>query len=200
MRLCPRQCRAGHVKPPGFTLVELMVVIVLVGIASAMILPEMQGTYDDAQLRSSGRKLASAIALASSRAVAINRPHCLRIDPKTGKYTVERPGRAADDDGGSLVPVRDIPGGEGQLDSRITVQIRRNGEAGSASDPTPPEPAASEAETTAESTGKGEAILFKPDCTAEPAEIILTDLQGFRLALRLNPVTSRVRIVDLGRE
>lgn len=199
MRICPRQCRAVHASPPGFTLVELMVVIVLVGIASAMILPEMQGTYDDAQLRSSGRKLASAVALASSRAVAINRPHCLRIDPKTGKYTVERPGRSTDDDGG-LVPVRDIPGGEGQIDSRITVQIRRGGDGEAASDPMPPGPGGPSEDPPAATAGAGEAILFQPDCTTEPAEIILRDRQGFRLALRLNPVTSRVRIIDMGRE
>jgi hypothetical protein len=40
------------------------------------------------------------------------------------------------------------------------------------------------------------AILFYPDGTAENREIVLEDKSGFRLALRLNPVTARVHIVE----
>src|SRR5271157_5483938 len=48
----------------GFTLLELMVVIVLVGILSAMIIPEMKGSYGDALLRATGRDLVSVFGLA----------------------------------------------------------------------------------------------------------------------------------------
>src|SRR6516162_8771785 len=56
---CLRVCVSGG-SVCGFTLVELMVVIVLIGILSAMILPNMKGTYGDALLRSTSRELVNA--------------------------------------------------------------------------------------------------------------------------------------------
>ena len=45
-----------------------------------------------------------------------------------------------------------------------------------------------------------EPIFFYPDGTADASEIVLRDRDGFRLALRINPVTARVRIIELARE
>ena len=50
----------------GFTLIELMVVIVLVGIMAAAIIPEMKGTYEDALLRSATRELVGVCSIAAS--------------------------------------------------------------------------------------------------------------------------------------
>src|SRR5207248_1474465 len=74
----------------GFTLIELMVVVVLIGVVTAMILPEMRGTFDDILLRSTGRDLVSAFGLASSQAVTVNQLHRVRLDRASGQYLVER--------------------------------------------------------------------------------------------------------------
>ena len=55
----------------GFTLMELMVVLVLIGVMTAMILPEMRGTYEAALLHSTGRELANVLGIAYSRAVTV---------------------------------------------------------------------------------------------------------------------------------
>ena len=47
---------------------------------------------------------------------------------------------------------------------------------------------------------RDETIVFYPDGTADAREIRLEDRQGFRLALRINPTTARVRIVELERK
>ena len=45
-----------------------------------------------------------------------------------------------------------------------------------------------------------DTISFYSDGTADSAELLLRDKQGFRFALRINPITSRVKILDLGHE
>jgi prepilin-type N-terminal cleavage/methylation domain-containing protein len=52
--LCRRNSSATQ---RAFTLIELMVVIVLIGIMTAMIIPEMKGTFEEALLRSTAREL-----------------------------------------------------------------------------------------------------------------------------------------------
>src|SRR5512141_2261447 len=59
----------------GFTLIEMMVVIILIGILTAAIIPEMRGTYQDALLRATSRELINEFGLASSRAISRNQVH-----------------------------------------------------------------------------------------------------------------------------
>jgi type II secretion system protein H len=181
----------------AFSLLELMVVVVLIGIMAAAIIPEMQGTYDDALLRSTSRELVSLMNLASSRAVSRNELLRVRLDKGAGKYTLERQtgaGRRRN----AFVPVRDIPGGEGRLDRRVAIEIRQPGETTPALGA---EPGALETGGQNPPPGdRSDAIVFYPDGTADAGEIRLTDRSGFRLALRINPVTARIRIVELDRQ
>lgn len=178
----------------GFTLIELMVVVVLIGIMSAMILPAMRGSFEDAVLRSTARKLVDGLNLASNRAITINEVHQLRVDRAHHRYAVEQKYHDFQQ-GRRFVPLRDLPGGEGNLDSRITVEIHKPDESSLDSSQSP----ASSTEPFQERTSS-DAVTFQPDGTAETAEILLRDRAGFRVALRINPTTSRVRIMDVGRE
>src|SRR6266496_3366126 len=108
----------------GFSLVELMVVIVLIGIMAAMIVPEMKGSYEDALLRATSRRLVDVFHLAYSRAVSLNQLHRVRFDRITGHYFIERAAQAAGN-GSGFVLARDIPGGEGALDRRIYIEFRK---------------------------------------------------------------------------
>jgi len=180
----------------AFTLIELMVVIVLIGIMTAMILPEMKGTYEDALLRSTGRELVSVCGLASSHAVSVNQAHRLHLDPKTGHYSIER-GASDRKTEGRSVAAREVPGGEGELDTRIAIEIYKSGD--EATD-VPEQDSAPVPSSHAQSGRQDDGITFYPDGTADASEIVLRDRDGFRLALRINPVTARVRIIELARE
>jgi type II secretory pathway pseudopilin PulG len=177
-------------------LIEIMVVVVLIGILTATIIPEMRGSYADALLRSTSRDLISAFSLASSRAASAGQVYRVRIDRSNGRYFIEK--RLHEDNpDGEFVSAKDIIENEGQLDTRISIQIHKSGDAADdASEPLAEPEAANESPVR----DRDEAVIFYPDSTAEAAEVRLRDAEGFRLGLRLNPVTARVHIVELGRE
>ncbi len=189
----------------AFTLIEMMVVIVLIGILTAAIIPEMRGTYQDALLRSTSRELINVFGLASSRAVSLNQVHRVRLDEKTGHYALERRIHSRRT-GDEYAPVEDDSSSHGDLDTRIAIVIRRPGEI-PPSEPTEPtdatEPTAETAPLLAEESTAAEqpnAIGFYPDGTTDGGEVQLKDREGFRFVLRLNPVTARVHVVELARE
>lgn len=207
----------------GFTLVELIVVIVLMGVMAAMIVPEMRGTYGDERLRAGGRELLNVCALASSRAVSFNAVHRVHVDSASRKFRMERRTRTADR-GLAFVPVRGVAGCEGQLGEHITVRIRAAEEAPETD--SGPEAGAAAADvanananagsdlpfgetgeagpgTATSAAGPGDvergppqSVSFYPDGTADRAEIELKDVDGYGLVLRVNPVTSRVRVLE----
>jgi type II secretion system protein H len=180
----------------AFTLVELMVVIVLIGIMTAMIIPQMKGSYEDALLRSTSRELVSVCDVASSHAVSLNQPLLLRFDQKTGRYAIEPLASRRGSESRSLA-VREVPGAQGQLDTRISIAFHKPGAdaTGPADQQLPPTE-----KSDSQPAPQPEGITFYPDGTADATEIVLRDRDGFRLALRINPVTARVRIIELARE
>ena len=170
----------------GFTLIELMVVIVLIGVVTAVILPEMQGTYEDALLRSTGRKIMSVSSLAASRAVATSGEQRLKFDLQNGRYELESVSRGKNKT--EADQKRDL-NEQGDLDKRIAIQIRDSNES---------DPKTDQIEEDRKSTG--DSIAFYADGTAESKDVLLRDRQGFTLALKMNPTTARFRIVQVRQE
>jgi type II secretion system protein H len=174
---------------PGFTLVEMLVVVAIISIMSVAIVAEMHGTFQDALLRSTSRELAGACNVASSRAIAVTRPYRIRLDRVAHRYFLERSTRSGSD----FLPAQDTPGSSGTLDSRITINILEPGM-------NSPDDAGQEPSGDAGDPGdfasirSEETVTFYPDGTADERQIELTDRDGFRLALRINPVTSRVQV------
>jgi type II secretion system protein H len=183
-------CRCG-----GFTLIELMVVLAVIGIVTALILPEMQGTFQDMLLRSTGRQLVGACGLASSQAVTVNQPHQLRLDVDAGSYLVE-PVSGPVEAGQNLRLHRHLPGAKGDLDQRIRIELRPL--QGIPSEPAASEPALGHGPPRV--AALSQTVVFYPDGTADGCEILLRDRDGFGLALRINSTTSRVRVLQLPRQ
>ena len=174
---------------PGFTLIELVVVLAIIGVLSAMIIPEMRGSYEDAVLRSTARKLISTFGLAYSRSVSLNQLHRVHLDRMNGRYAIEQRSRSGEGLNG-FVPVRDVPGAEGTLDTRISIQLQQpfmmsDESSGDAQD---------QAGMGLGTPALEDAIAFYPDGTADAMEILLQDRAGFKLLMRIDPITARVHL------
>src|SRR5262245_7709930 len=119
------QLRSRHSLKSGFTLIELIVVIVLIGVIAAVILPEMRGTFEDALLRSTRRRLISVSRQAASREVATSSEQRLKFEIQNGRYELERvsrgKGKSNADQNRNIVE-------KGDLDKRIVLQIRSRNE------------------------------------------------------------------------
>lgn len=176
----------------GFTLVEMLVVVVVIAILATVMVPSMRGTLEDALLRSSARQWVDVCGIAQSRAVSLNQIHRVRLDPATGQFFLERRVRGARG-GGGFVRVQDVPDGRGTLDERITVQ-RKNLEAESE-----PVEGLRSAAAPVEESSPPLAWIFHPDGTAEGGDLVMRDREGFGLMLQLNPVTGRVRLGEAPR-
>jgi len=171
----------------AFTLMELMIVILLIGVMAAIIIPEMRGSVEESLLRSSGRKLADAFNLASSRAVTLNQVHRVRLDTAKGRFVIEKQ-VAETGEPSDFEPAKDMDDFAGEIDSRILVAIRpldmSNG---------------TEEETDSEAPLNDpvrDGIGFYTDGTADGCEITLRDRMGFQLVLQLNPTTARAHFVE----
>ena len=181
----------------AFTLMEMMVVVLLIAVLTALIVPEMKGTFEDALLRSTSRKLLDAFALASSRAITLNQDCRVKLDLAAGRFVVERRVMVAGRE--SFVPLKDVDGSEGKLDKRIAIQFTpaeelTPGDDSQTAPAAPAEPVAGAA--TTDSADSANSVAFYADGTADLAEIQLRDRSGYLLKLRLNPVTARAWIIE----
>lgn len=171
----------------GFSLVELMVVVAVLGILAAIVAPSFQGTYEEALLSSASRELISAVRMAHGQAVATGRVTRLRFEPGKGTYSIEAAG--GDGWGGTaagpgFAPVKGLPFDGGRIDPRIRVAVQSRGEA--------PEGRGESPAGRESARGGAETIHFRPDGTADPRVVVLEDREGFSIELRIDSSTSRV--------
>jgi type II secretion system protein H len=166
-------------QPGGFTLVELMIVLALIGIFTGLMVANMRGTYEDALLRSTARKIISTAALANSKAITLGHAYSLLIDSSGGSLRLLAQGVSE--------PVQ-----EEKLDARIQIEVRKSvpqTEDDAEEQQGPP----LEREAPPDQL---ENIHFLPDGTADAREILLRDRMGVELLLQINPITARLRIVE----
>jgi len=168
----------------GFTLLELMIVIILIGVVTAVVLPEMRGTYEDMLLRSTSRKILDLSALASSRAVTTGKEQQIKFDTVHASYDL---GEAKSSMGGGFASERSFE--KGNWDTRIVLELRR-----SKLEPSPGD------EIEEKPKNKPDVLSFFSDGTADAKEIRLHDRQGVGITLKMNATTARFRIVEDLRE
>lgn len=200
---------AAQAELGGFTLLELMIVVLLLGIFAGLALPEFGGTREEANLRAAARELVSTLRLARSEAVTSRSEHRFHLDASEHLYWIEV---ARVDERGELAfePLDSIalestaddgrrartgrrPPNSGDLEVTVDLEVRELLET------LDRDPEAMPEEPRAELLPPG-VVAFRADGTADPTEIVLRDRAGFGLAVRVRGATGRVELVELGRE
>ncbi len=144
----------------GFTLVELIVVIVIVGVLGAMTVPQLTGRAASARLRASANALKTAADYAHGYAMTRNVPTRLVIERQQGRFALaHQPEPVAEPGQWQAVPSAVHRGGSlrpGVSFSRVEV----HDDVGATDQP----------ETT-----QGEGVTFRPSGEAQAAVIEITD-------------------------
>ncbi|MDF1832885.1 MAG: GspH/FimT family pseudopilin [Porticoccaceae bacterium] len=88
-RVGPCQRLSSPVRQTGFTLLELVVVLVLLGIIAVLVAPGLGGSLDNAKLKAAGRELLTALRVQRSEAIAQGRIITLRFSGDESIYRID---------------------------------------------------------------------------------------------------------------
>jgi len=73
----------------GFTLLELLVVLVIISIAAAFVGPQVAGSMSTLTLKTAAKKVASSLRYARSQATSEGRPYFVLFDTDKGRLTIK---------------------------------------------------------------------------------------------------------------
>ena len=97
----------------GFTFIELMIVVVIIGVISAMAIPRFGRIMDSLKLKTSGREIISALRLARSYAVTQKSQFGVYFDPEINQYVLfkdkSNPGSLTYDTNDSAMQSQTLP-------------------------------------------------------------------------------------------
>ena len=91
----PRAPRAPAPPRAGFTLIEMVVVLIIIGVGMALVVPMVEGGFEAREVRWAARQIASTMHFCRGEAVALGQPQELIIDANENSLHTTEWGRWA---------------------------------------------------------------------------------------------------------
>lgn len=171
---------ANHVSKPwrpatrggrwGFSLVEVLLVLVVLVLVGALAAPAMSGAYGRGQLRTAASKLAAAWTKARMEAMARGEPRAFRCELGSSRYTVGAAGSpdtaSAANDGADVKAPR--------IESAKFLSFSVTDQNG---------------QRAADPSGESPPLVFQPDGTSADALAVLQSPTGTRMVVTLRGLT-----------
>lgn len=178
-----RLCR---LRTAGFTLVEIMVVVIVMALMAGMLMPNLGGTAGTMRLNASARRIASLFDYCRQSAVATGQVHGIVFDNDNGRFEVVREEPIDEETSPDAPPTLTPVSLPGVLDPELPEGVSL---------------ASVSAFDTSIMSGdedeEGFRILFFPDGTTEFATIKLTLPNGDGRKIELNGLSGDVSIERL---
>jgi general secretion pathway protein H len=112
-----RPCASG--RAPGFTLLEVLVVLVIIAMATTLAAMVLSGGLDGMRLRSSSKEIAAQLRYTRTQAIATGMPQRFTIDPRGHRWRAagNRHGRIPPSLGVDFIGAREVQprAGEGGI-------------------------------------------------------------------------------------
>ena len=173
----PEICREGRAR--GFTLLELLVVLLLAGLLAAFVIPRAGGSLPGLQLRTTARKVAATLRFAAQRAMAEQVVYAVRFVAEAGTVTVAPlPSAARIPDAAptqSEAPATALDRWQVPEDIQLGVPVDRGRQA----------------------AGDGYAVFFAPSGGGSGGVIRLVGTGGRQLEVRVDFITSETTIREV---
>lgn len=99
---------ANHKPEEGFTILEMLIVLVVIGLIAAIVIPRM-GVMDGVELKSSARNLAGTIRLTYATAVVNKQPYRICFNLAEQSYNVQKKSGDEYVDAGGMFQPRVLP-------------------------------------------------------------------------------------------
>jgi general secretion pathway protein H len=164
-------------KSRGFTLLELLVVVLIIGLISALVMPRIAASLPGVQLKSTARAVAASLRYARSQAVFESIPYMAVFDNSQKRLAVEpmeKPLAAAESDSlrvilneSSLQKVYEFP-------DEVEFAVSNNSDADEGRDLFP--------------------IFFFPRGDSTGGTIVLKNVRGKHFTITVDPITGAVEI------